>query len=1487
MKSLKDLFSKYMPDSESLGFLNDSGDYSVARSKQNKDSFIIKVFPSQLWPKRIIYKIEEEIKKSYEGKYIVRFFTYYDSKLFNSDYIYEILKEAVRRGIASPGFFENADFELEPNKLTLSVDFGQGGLDYMVSLKTAEGIAGIIKSEFDISLDVDIRGKSDFIPYTETEEMRDFYSDLDRKCREALDSYDPDRPEQPIEATNDKKSSGSELKHIRSAFECDVNAFTVNSICTIGSSKYDMSNPELIYGKEFAFNPVSIASLKGPVRNTVLVGTLTEIKNDTRNKQTYYVSGGLFDGNATISLKFSQCSEEEATYISGKISAGMVVAVYGDVRVDTKSGELYICPGSISRIKAIPRLDTSKNKRVELHLHTSMSQMDALPTASDILNRAMNWGYRGIAVTDHGNVQSFPDFMLLLDKKYPKDCAIPEKDRFLPIYGIEAYFVNDKSSPLKGKANPSFDAPAVIFDLETTGLSASKDRIIEFGAVKVINGIITDRFSSFVNPGISIPAEITNLTSITDEDVKDAPYITEVLPAFLNFCGDALLVAHNADFDTGFIRTAATNAGLSFDSPYLDTVGLSKFLNPELGNHKLDSVAKYFGLGDFHHHRAVDDAEILAKIFICMIKKMKEIDLSDYNSMEREISTKSDPLKLKSYHMIILVKNQVGLKNLYKLVSESYLNYYYRHPRIPRTLLDKYRDGLIIGSACSAGELYSAILDNRPESDIEEIASYYDYLEVQPVGNDSYLVEENKVESAETLRDIVRKIVSLSEKIGKPCVATSDAHFLDPEDELYRRILLTGMKFRDTDHPTPLYLRTTDEMLSEFSFLGEEKAYEIVVSNTNLIADMIERVRPIPAGNYPPHLDGAEEELSHKCWSRARELYGDYLPAVVSDRLNTELNSIIKNGFAVLYVIAERLVHYSESQGYLVGSRGSVGSSFVAAMGGISEVNALPPHYYCPHCKFSDFSNPFDAGSGFDFPDRNCPVCGEKLKSEGHDIPFETFLGFHGEKSPDIDLNFSGDVQGRVHKFTEELFGAENVFKAGTVSTIADKTAYGFVMKYFEARGEMLPRAEIDRIVNRCTGVKRTTGQHPGGIIVVPRDKEIYDFTPVQHPADDPKSDIITTHYAFSYLHDTILKLDELGHDVPTKYKYLEKYSGVSVLDVAMNDKSVYELFYSTESLGIPQMKIDDHRTRVLGLSVGTLGIPEMGTSFIQQVLIDAKPKTFADLIQVSGLTHGTDVWLGNAQELIKQGICDIGHVVGTRDGIMLDLIKYGVDKSMAFKIMEKVRKNKKGEKLPDEMMDAMHKADVPEWYIGSLQKIKYMFPKAHAAAYIMSAIRLGWYKVHKPVAFYCAILTVAPDGFDGEIVGAGRQVIESNLNRIDKLGKEATQKDEKMVFALQFSNEAILRGIRFLPVSLSKSSAFEFLPEGDDAIRMPFTALSGIGLSAAQSIVDARNEEPFFSVEDLRERSKVSKSVIETLRVNGALDGLSETDQLSVFDIL
>ena len=1459
-KNLRQYLSKYLAPDEYINVL-ESGIVTRVRIDKEKRILEVGVDFNEIVPKDILYGIEEQVAEAYQLS-CFKILPHYPESLFSYEYIREIMRETEQIGYIAKGFFSEYTYELVENKLKIKIPFNSAGVNLLEDAMTPTVIENIIKSEFGIQIRVEIiHDDNAFLGYSEYHNKK--LEDIDKRILAAEKNYRTDFIQSSHVDDSVSNSQEEKLPRLSSIYSEEV--FIDKSeagIIKIGSSKFNVSAPEFVIGTEFNVEPVPIAAVKRPIRDITFIGEIFALtKEANRAGDKFNLSFGLFDGNASIFVKRYSMLPEDANEIMGHLKNGASVLVHGYTKNERNDDELYMSFSDIAKISKIERCDNAEQKRVELHLHTNMSSMDALIPPDVAVKNAKKWGHSAVAITDHGNVQGFPEAMLAAEKIGMK-----------VIYGLEAYFVNDTASAIYGDYAGGFDEEFVVFDIETTGLSNKTCKITEIGAVKIKNGKIIEKYNTFVNPECPIPEEIVKLTSITDEMVADAPLISAVLPEFFDFIGDRLLVAHNADFDTGFIRAAAKSLGLEFNNSYLDTVALSRYINPELKNHKLDTIADYYELGNFNHHRACDDAEMLAMIFFVMIEKLQKMDVNSFADLKNEMSSKTDPLYLKTYHQIILVKNQAGLKNLYKLVSNSYLKYFRRNPRIPKTDIEKHREGLIIGSACESGELFQAILDGRPESEIEAIVNFYDYLEIQPICNNRFLVLEGRVADDEALKELNRTIVSLGEKYNKPVVATCDAHFLDEDDEIYRKVLLSGMKFKDADRDTHIYLRTTEEMLEEFSYLGEEKAFEVVVTNTNLIADMVEEVRPIPKGSFTPHMEGAEEELQDKCWTRAKSMYGEDLPEIVSQRLDKELTSIIKNGFAVLYMIAQKLVWYSESQGYLVGSRGSVGSSFVATMAGISEVNPLPPHYYCPNCQNSEFFTDGSVGSGFDLPDKKCPKCGTKYNADGHDIPFETFLGFYGDKSPDIDLNFSGDVQGRVHKFTEELFGSENVFRAGTLGTLADKTAYGFIAKYFETKGVSIGKAEMERVIQHCVGVKRTTGQHPGGIIVVPREYEVYDFTPVQHPADDPHSNIVTTHFAFSYLHDTILKLDELGHDIPTKYKYLEKFSNTSVMDVPMNDPEVYELFLSTKSLGVSPEEIDTE--------IGTFGLPEMGTRFIQQVLIDAKPKNFADLLQISGLTHGTDVWLGNAQDLIKEGICDISKVIGTRDGIMLDLIRYGLENAHAFKIMESVRK---GKGLTPEWEAEMREHNVPEWYITSCKKIKYMFPKAHAAAYVMSAIRLGWYKVHIPIAFYCAMFTVAPGAFDAEVVMHGRASVIATMKDIEKRGKEASPKEQSSIPVLQLINECMARKIKFLPIDIEKSEAYAFLPE-NGAIRMPFSALPGLGENAAINIINARNEEKFFSVDDLRIRAKLTKSVIETLRKNGILDSLNETDQLSFF---
>lgn len=1461
-KNFFEIFNVLNPSSDVKSTLITAENIKVRVDKEKRIAEIRADFPKTI-SKQLLYKAEKELERDYRLN-CARILPTYPESMLTDQYIPQILIETERTGTVAKGFFSTYDFEYDGETLTVKIPFADGGVWLLYDANTPKVIENIILSEFKVKKNVVIvrdenaGNKADELYRREMEQ-------INREVKQASVAYSNRAvPQQDNQAANNNaQPPAPQLPRAVSVFSKKYEAHFENGFYFSGNMKFDLSAPNYCIGDAFEISPIALSDFTTPQKG-VIVGEVCGFTQElTRSGDKMNTTYSITDGYTSIEVR-DYSDVDEAKNLASFVKDGVCVALNGYAKHETRKGrvdeDLTFFASDIAVVEVVKRTDNAPQKRVELHLHTNVSQMDALIPPDVAVKTAKDWGHRAIAITDHGNLQGYPIAM-----KAAKGIKV--------IYGLEAYYVNDITSAVIGPNKPSFDEEIIVFDIETTGLSIMTSFITEIGAVKVKDGEVIDRFNTFVNPEVPIPEEIVKLTGITDEMVADAPLIDEAMKSFLEFIGDRMLVAHNAAFDVGFIRHFAQVCKLPFNNSYMDSLALSRFLNNSLKSHKLDTLAQYYGLGDFNHHRACDDAEMLSAILDKMLYQMKERNMKSYADLHRIMLSNSDPLKLPTYHQIILVKNTMGLKNLYNLVSSSYLKYYKRTPRIPRSELEKHREGLIIGSACEAGELMQAILENKPDSEIEEIVKFYDYLEIQPICNNMFLVAEGKIPNIEGLKELNKKIVELGERYNKPVVATCDAHFLNDEDEIYRKILCSVMKYKDADRDIHLYFRTTEEMLEEFSYLGEEKAFEVVVTNTNYIADTIDdNIVPIPNGSFTPKMEGAEEDLQNICWTRAKNIYGEHLPEIVEKRLAKELDSIIKNGFAVLYMIAQKLVWYSESQGYLVGSRGSVGSSFVASMAGISEVNPLPPHYVCPNCKHSEFITDGSVGSGFDLPDAVCPECGTKYNADGHDIPFETFLGFYGDKSPDIDLNFSGDVQGRVHKYTEDLFGAENVFKAGTIGTVADKTAYGYIMKYLEEKGISLSRSEVNRIVNGCVGIKRTTGQHPGGIIVVPREYEVYDFSPVQHPADDPNSNIITTHFQFSHLHDTILKLDELGHDIPTKYKYLERFSNTSVMDVKMNDKDVYELFHSTKPLGVTPEDIDTE--------IGTFGLPEFGTRFIQGVLIDAQPKNFADLLQISGLTHGTDVWLGNAQDLIKEGICTISEVIGTRDGIMLDLIRYGMDNSLAFKIMESVRK---GKGLTPEWEEKMKAANVPDWYIPSCKKIKYMFPKAHAAAYVMSAIRLAWYKIHIPVAFYCAMFTVAPNGFDAEVAMKGKKFVVDYIKDIEKRGKEASPKEIGSIPTLQLINECYARNIKFLPVNIEKSHSFMYLPE-DGKIRLPFSALPGLGDNAAANIISAREECPFFSVEDLQIRGKVSKSVIEILKRNHVLDSLSETNQLSFF---
>ena len=1500
MARFLDKLKKYTPGEEAYRLLSPVEEFAFRTDVEHRMMEIDLHF-DRLVPKDTLYALEGEIAKAYELN-SVRIFPKYPSHLFSMKYMHQVIYEAYRVGIVTRGFFENYSLDEKDDEIVIAIGFSIEGASLLSDAGTDRVISNIIAGEFGIRKKVRIIGIADAAE-TRQAFLEQQARELDRLNAETNARLKEARAAAEVVKAAEKAAEEAAKPPMVTTLYAEEkkegDGFTAigeGGRVTMGFMTFDTACEEMLYGAPFTPDALTpLESIKEEKRNIFVIGEINSFEErPTRQGDKTTLTIGITDNRSSVNLKLTLDVDEAAPIIktikkSGRtIKRGIqdVVTLYsmslmvkghirtekiksferdGDkiLRTNTVDGDLYIQPVAIAPVKRVLRTDDEPVKRVELHLHTNMSAMDALIFPEIAAETAKRWGWDAIGVTDHGNVQAFPIIM-----------STSEKIGMKVLYGMEAYLVDDTERAVFGERDYSFERDEfIVFDLETTGLSPVNCKITEIGAVKVKGGEVLEVFNTFVNPGCHIPENITELTGITDEMVADAPSDREAVKQFLEFAGDRLLIAHNASFDTGFIRTACQQYKIPFENDYLDTVALSRHVNPELKKHKLNLIAEYYKLGEFNHHRASDDAEMLAAIFFKMVEKLRQEGVGTVSEMKTAMSDKADPLKLRPYHIVLFVKDTIGLKNLYKLISKGYLNYFHRQPRIPKSVLNEHREGLIIGSACEAGELFRAILSGKSEEDVKEIASYYDYLEIQPICNNRFLIDEGTVADDEGLRDLNRRIVKLGEELGKPVCATCDAHFLNKEDEIYRKILLKGMKFKDADRDVGLYLRTTREMLDEFAYLGEEKAYEVVVTNTRTIAAVINEVRPIPKGSFTPNMDGAEEELQDMCWKRAHDMYGDELPPQVEKRLEKELKSIIKNGFAVLYMIAQKLVWYSESQGYLVGSRGSVGSSFVATMAGISEVNPLPPHYRCPNCRYNEFIEDGSVGSGFDMPDKNCPHCGTKMAQDGQDIPFETFLGFYGDKSPDIDLNFSGEVQAKVHKYTEELFGSENVFKAGTIGSLASKTAFGYVMKYLDEKGVSMNKAEVARLVNGCVGTKKTTGQHPGGIIVVPREHEVFDFSPVQHPADDPSSSIVTTHFAFTYLHDTILKLDELGHDVPTKYKWLEKYTGMSVLDVPMNDPNVYKLLTSTEPLGVTREEIYS--------DVGTYALPELGTRFVQQMLVDAQPKNFADLLQISGLSHGTDVWLGNAQDLIKEGVCTISEVIGTRDDIMLTLIRYGLENSLAFKIMEGVRK---GRGLTPEQEAAMLEHGVPDWYIASCKKIKYMFPKAHAVAYDMAAIRLAWFKIYKPLEFYAAYFSVAPGGFDATAVLRGRDYIRHTIEEINaKDKKDTTAKDAETVAALLLANEAICRGVEFIPVDYAASDAFAFVPEGGK-IRIPFSALPGLGDIAAEKIVQARDSGEVYCQEDLRVKAGLSKTVMELLRQNGILSCLPETNQISLF---
>ena len=1243
---------------------------------------------------------------------------------------------------------------------------------------------------------------------------------------------------------------------------------------------------DLIFGKLIQDPIVSVNEAIAAYDMVTIQGEVffTDSK-DIHSKKTGkdYVKIAFDMTDRTNSVRVSKfLAADKAGDTASKIKKGLYCTVQGKMVYDTFAKEMVLEPTGIVKAKKPERKDTYEGmKRVELHLHTNMSAMDGMSSTASLLCRAAKWGHRAMAITDHGVAQAFPEALHAQEGKQ-KDTIGDMKI----IYGIEAYYINDENSisVVRGRSAEPLDGTFIVFDLETTGLNPASEEITEIAAVRVVEGEIRDSFQTYVNPHKPIPAEITELTGISDETVADAPDLDKAVPEFLAWAGEGQypLVAHNAGFDMGFLRTACQRLGIEREFTSIDTLEMSRLMLPHMHKFKLNILAKELQVGPFEHHRASEDAAVLGRIYVKLLKRLREemhaVTTADINPVLAATTDRKNKLKnLPRYHFIILVKNQAGLRNLYQLISKSFLEYYNKRPIMPRSELIRHREGLIFGSACEAGEVFRALTKGEPWEEIKRLASFYDYLEIQPIGNNNFMIAKGMAKDEEQLRDWNRDILRLADELGKPCCATGDVHFLEPEDEAFRRILMAGQGFSDADNQAPLYFKSTDEMLKEFSYLGEDRAYEVVVKNTNMIADMCDVIRPVPRENYPPHIDGCEDDLRNMCYEKAKRIYGDPLPEPVQARLDRELGSIIGNGYAVMYIIAQKLVTKSLADGYLVGSRGSVGSSLAAFMSDITEVNSLAPHYLCPDDKYLEWHEEYSCG--VDLPDKICPKCGKPLTKQGFNIPFETFLGFEGDKVPDIDLNFAGEYQSRIHWYTGEIFGHDHVFRAGTIGTVAEKTAFGYVKKYMEERGIECSRAEENRLAAGCTGVRRTSGQHPGGVVVVPKEIEIYDVCPIQHPADDPDSDIITTHFEYHSIDANLLKLDELGHDDPTIIKHLENLTGVNAQEIPLDDPETMSLFHSCKAL---KYKGENPDTDPILGDLGCVAVPEFGTKFVRGMVKETHPSTFAELVSISGLSHGTDVWLGNAAELVRKGI-PLSGCICCRDDIMNYLILQGVKPKLSFKTMESVRK---GKGLTEEMEAAMNEQHVPEWYIDSCKKIKYMFPKAHAVAYVMMAFRIAWFKVHRPLAFYSAYFSIRAKGFDASCMIKGDKVCLDKMSELR--GKErdktisAAEKD--MMTTLEVCHEFYRRGFTFEPMDVYKSDATRFLVT-ETGLIPPFTSMPGIGEQAALSIVEERKNGKFLSAEELIVRCpKASKAVVELLEQIGALGSMPKTTQMTLF---
>ena len=1483
-KKFFDVFPTLHLNRETTRLFEDADILKVA-TNTNRDHLFVQLHSYHLIAKKDIYMVENAIKEQLFAKNPIdiqiresfELSKQYTPENLMREYRDSILLELKKRSVLEYNMFLNAKYHFEDGHI-LCLEFE----DNIVAEGKTDAIVCLLREVYEVrcKMPIQIRVEYRKVEKSKLEEHKELR--LQQEVNAILEQNAAKKSENP--------DSDGEVAEKKEKKETKKPQYAKNQEFYRPAKKSD--DPNLIYGRDFDDEPIELSQVIGEMGEITFRGQV--IKFDTReirNEKTI-VMFAVTDFTDSIMVKMF-VKNEQLTEILSEIKQGAFLKIKGVTNYDKFDGELTI--GSIAGVKKIPdfrvfRKDTSPEKRVELHCHTKMSDMDGVSDVKDIVKRAHSWGHPAIAITDHGVVQAFPEanhYIQDITKKNPED-------PFKVIYGVEAYLVDDLTDIAVGAVNQTLDDTYVVFDIETTGFSSVEDRIIEIGAVKVHNGEIIDSYSTFVNPGIPIPFEITNLTGITDDMVIESPGIDVILPEFLSFVDGAVLVAHNAGFDVGFIEENCRKQGLEEELIYLDTVALARVLLPTLSKYKLNIVAKALNISLENHHRAVDDAKATAEIFVRFIQMLKERDITTLEEVNRFGASNADAVKkMPTYHAIILAKNDIGRVNLYRLISLSHLTYFARRPRIPKSEFLRHREGLIIGSACEAGELYQALLDHKSDETIARIVDFYDYLEIQPLGNNRFMIDDPKredIQSMEDLQEYNKKIVKLGEEFHKPVVATCDVHFLEPEDEVYRRIVMTGQGFADADNQAPLYLRTTEEMLEEFSYLGAKKAYEVVVTNTRMIADQIERISPVRPDKCPPVIEDSDKQLREICYNKAHSMYGENLPPIVVERLERELNSIISNGFAVMYIIAQKLVWKSNEDGYLVGSRGSVGSSFVATMAGITEVNPLSPHYYCAHCHYSDFESEevrkYAGGCGWDMPDKNCPVCGKPLTKDGFDIPFETFLGFKGNKEPDIDLNFSGDYQSNAHKYTEVIFGEGQTFRAGTIGTLADKTAYGYVKNYYEERGEGRRTCEIERLLQGCVGIRRSTGQHPGGIIVLPIGEDINSFTPVQHPANDMTTDIITTHFDYHSIDHNLLKLDILGHDDPTMIKTLEEMveqlTGEKFVatDIKLDDPGVMQLFADTSSLGIAPEDIGD-------CPVGCLGIPEFGTDFVIQMVVDTKPKTLSDLIRISGLSHGTDVWLNNAQTLIKDGKATISTAICTRDDIMTYLINNGMDSERSFKIMEDVRKGKVAKGKSDnwpEWKEDMLAHGIPDWYVWSCEQIKYMFPKAHAAAYVMMAYRIAYCKVYYPLAYYAAYFSIRASAFSYELMCRGREQLEYYLRSYKKRSDSLSNKEQETLKDMRLVQEMYARGIEFLPIDLYKSKATMFQIV-DGKLLPPFSTIEGMGDKAAEAVEMAAAAGPFLSKDDFRQRTKVSKTVIEFMADLGLFGDLPESNQLSLFD--